>query len=129
MAFYPLRPDSPRDVLLWQWFEALAHSGIHEENYFAGTDLPANALYMPSSDKNAPSVRYKSLKVTLTWKISRDGRIIIDGADSAVVETTQVLRRSHPPYVLNSPLGQHTGKYGCRPSNVGASACKRHKGQ
>ena len=109
VAFCSTRLESGTwEEQVWEWLKALALAGIKEENYYAGTEVVANA-YLKGGE-SVPAVRCKSLNVTINWYLTRDGRIRVDGDSFSKMPTMAALRRSHGPYNGETQHGQQTGK-------------------
>jgi hypothetical protein len=90
------------DDMLVEFYRACAECSLYVDDYYKGTQWESNINAYAGGTAYVPAVRIKSLKVTVNWFATKDGRLRIDGGGSRNQELAlEILRIAMPRYTPN----------------------------
>ena len=112
--------EATKEDCLWLWWRQLAKAGIYCDLLYHNSGVKPNAwAYRGSSAQPCVST---ALGPSITWFVTGDGYLKVDGHTPSVQVLNAMLRRAFPLYVVGRTAhGQVTGKQKKQP--------RQHQGQ
>lgn len=103
--------QTSKDEQLWGFWNALAKCGFYVDDYYNSTEHSDNVNSYAGGTEAVPCVRGKTLKITVNWFASRDGRLRVDGVAKFNDIAMEMLRRGFAPYLPGATAqGDRTGQ-------------------